>query len=290
MPSLRLDRVLTLGLARPYLKATKTHKRSGIPILMYHSITETQTAASSYFETHTGPQLFACQMAWLRESGYRAITLHQAMKFLPADQDDKTVVITFDDGYKSVYTSALPVLKDCEFTATVFVVSEFARMRASDNGNTEYMNWNEVRDLHSYGMEIGSHTATHASLRQLGQEEVDEELSMSRLAIEDELGAAVSSFSYPFAFPEHDQEFVSRLNLQLQAHGYQQAVTTVVGTAKAGGDRFLLPRLPINAHDDLSLFRAKIERAYDWMHLPQSAWKFVQSCGSAVRYSDKRTS
>jgi peptidoglycan/xylan/chitin deacetylase (PgdA/CDA1 family) len=139
-----------------------------------------------------------------------------------------------------------------------------------------------VRELHSQGISIGSHTITHPELKLLEQDEVENELSGSKKSLEDALGAPVKSFAYPFAFPEADRGFVSRLANLLNECGYENGVTTILGTAQPGANRFFLPRLPVNTWDDLAFFQAKLEGGYDWLHLPQSIHKKIRRQATRV--------
>jgi hypothetical protein len=100
--------------------------------------------------------------------------------------------------------------------------------------------------------------------------QVERELSESKQTLEDALGAPVTSFSCPYAFPEADRGFRRRLAGLLEQCGYQSGVTTILGTAHPGSSRWFLPRLPINSWDDLPSFRAKLDGAYDRLHGPQS--------------------
>jgi peptidoglycan/xylan/chitin deacetylase (PgdA/CDA1 family) len=175
------------------------------------------------------------------------------------------------------YTSAFPILIDYGFTASVFVVSEFAQTEPRVSEHAPYMGWTEIRRVHQHGIEIGSHSATHSKLSELSPARIDEELELSKRAIEDALGSEIQSFSYPYGFPKHDRTFAARIRCQLKAYGYRNAVTTLLGTAGRGCDEFALPRLPINSHDDLSLFKAKLEGAYDWLYIFQSLWKNLKA-------------
>src|SRR5262249_27168263 len=142
-----------------------------------------------------------------------------------------------------------------------------------------YMTWQELRDARMEGVHIGSHTLTHPKLHALGDGQLAQEVSQSKFMIEDNLGAPVQSFSYPYAFPEQDTRFVERVRKSLQRYGYGNGVSTVIGTATERHDRFFLPRLPANSYDDLRLFKAKLEGAYDWLHTPQRLYKLLASHG-----------
>jgi peptidoglycan/xylan/chitin deacetylase (PgdA/CDA1 family) len=288
MPSskYRIDRALSLNLVKPLKRLTQSARRFKIPILMYHSIrADAATSGHPFFETRTAPKVFAAQMRYLRDQGYRTVDLDDATALLAANQDiSKVVAITFDDGFEDFYSAAFPVLLECEFTATVFVVPGFLQGKGSAVRENTYLAWDEVREIHEYGIRVGSHTMNHSELGQLPWSAVALELNDSRKAIEDVLGSPVLSFAYPYAFPEHDRNFIRNVKVHLENAGYRNAVTTIVGTAGRGSDPYLLPRIPVNTHDDLELFEAKISGAYDWMHAAQYARKLLgQSKGARQR-------
>lgn len=248
---------------------------------MYHGIRANTGSGHSYFETRTSPTAFTAHMEYLRREGYRTVDLDEAFRIASSRRPfSKVVAITFDDGYFDFYASAFPVLLGCGLTATVFAVPGFAQ-RCEDENHRVYMNWEELREIHSNGIRIGSHTMTHADLRRLAPQRIDCELDLSRRTIEDKLGCEVPDFSYPYSFPSHDRRFIQLLRDRLKANGYRFAVSTILGSACHGNDRYLLPRLPLNAHDDLRLFAAKLEGAYDWMHVAQSIYKLFARINSA---------
>ena len=273
MRDLRPDRFLSIGLARPLFRYFPTARPSGIPILMYHKIRDGLGARHAYFETRTSPSVFERQMQYLQSHGYQTITLNQPIDANSTSVPSKAVVITFDDGYRDFYTEAFPILNRLGLSATVFLISGLVGSNTSIAGKTEYMSWNEVRDAYAHGITFGSHTMTHPQLERLTSEELDRELDISKRTIESELGTRVYSFSYPNAFPEHNRKLIDRLRAGLKSFGYENAVSTLIGTASCASDPYALPRLPINSHDDLHLFQVKLEGAYNWMRQMQSAWK-----------------
>src|SRR6266436_1912465 len=113
---------------------------------------------------------------------------------------------------------------------------------------------------------FGSHSVTHADFRSLGPEQIDYELGYSKETIEQEIGAQVDSFSYPFALPDEDRDFTRYLADTLENLGYANGVSSAIGRAKPRDTRLFLPRLPVNSCDDVELFRAKLEGGYDWLH------------------------
>jgi peptidoglycan/xylan/chitin deacetylase (PgdA/CDA1 family) len=240
---------------------------------MYHGVRANAGNSHSYYDIHTSPSVFAAHMEYLFRKGYKTVGLEEAFQITSGLHTRvKVVAITFDDGYLDFYTSAFPVLLSFGFTATVFAVPGFAAHDMA-NGRRDYMNWEEIREIHAHGIRIGSHTMTHADLLQMDTEGIDRELYASKRAIEDKLGCEAPCFSYPYSFPKHHRRFVQLIRSQLKANGYRFAVSTILGSVHQGCDRYLLPRLPLNAHDDLRLFAAKLEGAYDWMEVAQSIHK-----------------
>jgi peptidoglycan/xylan/chitin deacetylase (PgdA/CDA1 family) len=276
-PGLRLDRAVTLGLVRPVRQAFPRQNQNQIPILMYHSIQEGVSDRRPYFDINTSPARFTQQMKFLREQGYKSVHLAEASKLLLQDNwDSRYVVITFDDGYRDFLTTAYPIMAEFNHTAILFVPSGLIQDGRANFLQRECLTWSEIRELHTKGIEIGSHSVTHRELKFLGTPELEAEVADSKRTIEDKIGHSITSFSYPYAFPESEIAFSRTLRGLLEKHGYQNGVTTILGSSSRDSDRFLLPRLPANSSDDIPLFRAKLEGHYDWLHAAQYLAKRVR--------------
>jgi peptidoglycan/xylan/chitin deacetylase (PgdA/CDA1 family) len=281
----RLDRLATLYLCFPMSRIFRRQRNSHVPILMYHSISDNLFGKSHpYYQINTSPIIFARQMKWLRDTGYRSLSLSQLhAAFECGHVPPKAVVITFDDGYQDFYTDAFPALRKYDFTATVFLVTGRIQETSMRIEGVDYMTWREVRELNREGIEFGSHTVSHPDLRSLGPEEIDYELGYSKETIDDHLGSSLNSFAYPFPFPEEDHSFTRFLVDVLKNHGFEIGVSTVLGRAMREDTRFFLPRLPVNSWDDYPLFRAKLEGGYDWLHGPQWLHKFIHHNASVMQ-------
>ena len=278
---MRLDRAITLGLGGLVIRLFTGKGNVRIPILMYHAVQQGQSDPRPYYEVNVSPAKFAGQMRQLRSAGYRAVSLEQALQAVNHGAvDQKIVVITFDDGFQDFYATAFPILADCQFTATVFLMTGYMAEPGTHFKGKPVLTWNEVRELHSHGIHFGSHTVSHPQLRTLQLSQVEEEVGASKKVIEDRIGEAVRSFSYPYAFPEVDRQFTRRLKGILEKNGYENGVTTILGTATSRSDPFFLPRLPVNHWDDCQFFQAKLEGAYDWLHGVQFVAKLLQSRGA----------
>lgn len=168
-----------------------------IPILTYHRFSDSCNSPLCM-----PASVFDKQMRYLKEYGYHVLTPEELLAFLEYRQGlpKKSVVITMDDGYRSVYTIAYPILKKYGFTATVFVYTNF--VGASDMAIT----WDQLRKLQKEGFTIGSHTVSHADLtkKKEGETENDflvritRELFESKKIIDRKLKQNTLIFAYPF--------------------------------------------------------------------------------------------
>ena len=283
----RVDRLVSLCLTHPVAKLVNRPSELRVPILLYHSISESLFGKSRPFsQINTSPAVFSMQMRWLRQAGYRTIDLSEMLAALEAGKDvSKAVVITFDDGYEDFYTEAFPVMKQCGFTATVFLTTDRIRDTPVRIEGANHLTWRQVRELHAEGIRFGSHTVTHPDLRSLEPEQIDYELAYSKETIEQKLGESVSNFSYPFAFPEEDSRFKRFLVDVLGNIGFENGVSSIIGRAEPDKNQFFLPRLPMNSWDDAKLLQAKLEGGYDWMHWPQWLHKFAYHNASLMQRS-----
>jgi peptidoglycan/xylan/chitin deacetylase (PgdA/CDA1 family) len=273
----RFDRLATLHLFLPLTRFVGPRRSTCLPILMYHSISDNLFGKSHpYFHINTSPEVFSQQMRWLRHAGYGTLDLSEACAGLESGADlSKKVVITFDDGYRDFYSDAMDVVKQCGFTATIFLTTDRIRNSSARIEGADYLTWSQVRELHAAGIRFGAHTVTHPDLRSLGPDQIEFELGCSKETIEQNLGASAKSFSYPHAFPEEDRPFTRFLQDLLENQGFENGVSTIIGRAQRENNRFFLPRLPVNSWDDPLLLRAKLEGGYDWLHWLQLFKKFL---------------
>lgn len=153
----------------------------------------------------------------------------------------KTFVLTFDDGYNSVYRHAFPLLQELNATATVFIAPN---PRGETNGATplpqlygrEMLRWHEIREMHAHGISFGAHTMTHADLTRCDDAQLDHELSTSQAVIAEALGQPIPSFAYPFG------KFDARVR-ERAARWFEAAVSDRLGYVQTNGDRYTLKRV-----------------------------------------------
>jgi peptidoglycan/xylan/chitin deacetylase (PgdA/CDA1 family) len=285
---MRLDRFITLNLVHPFQRAFGEPKQSGggsvpgrfLPILMYHSISDDpEPGVRPYYRVCTGPQKFRGQMQWLKDNGYQGVTLSAGLAWLNSPRVSRPatpVAITFDDGFRDFYTQAFPILQPHGFLATMYLPAAFIGGERRSFKSRECLTWAEAKELHRAGIEFGSHTVHHPELVDLPWPDIQAEIADSKTQIENQLGAPVKAFAYPYAFPQTRRDFVDRFKDMLMAGGYETCVTTQIGRHRPGADPLQIKRLPVNSGDDDRLFQAKLAGGYDWLAWPQAMIKKIK--------------
>ncbi len=289
MSEFRLDRSATLYAVYPFLRFAAGDARF-LPVLMYHSISdEHEGNTRAYYKTSTRPEVFRTQMEWLHRNGYQGLDVESALREFQkgGSAGPKPVGITFDDGYRDFYTDAFPTLAEFGFSASVYLPTAYISCGGEMFKQKKCLSWGEVKELRRHGISFGSHTATHPKLIELSLDEVRKELFDSKRTLESELGERITTFAYPYAFPQADKDFVSHFRGFLQEAGYEISVTTCIGCFRAKGDQLAVPRLPVNSCDDPTLFEAKLKGAYDWLSLPQATFKAIKSWMGTRRVAAK---
>jgi peptidoglycan/xylan/chitin deacetylase (PgdA/CDA1 family) len=246
---------------------------------MYHSISaDNEKKQSSYYEINTTPDMFYNQMCFLDANNYNVVPLSSwSLLFNNANYLKKQVIITFDDGYEDFYINAFPILEKFKFTATMFLPTNFISNKNIKFKGKKCLTWQQVRDLNNNGISFGSHTVNHLKLINESKHTVEKEIIKSKKNIEDKLGCEIDSFSYPFAFPNHDSDFMKFLKEIYSKLKYKQCVTTRIGTSARNHDPHFLMRLPVNSYDDNVFFKTKLEGGYDWLYFLQTFLKKIKA-------------
>jgi len=250
-----------------------------LPILMYHSVSnEAEPGLKSYYHISTNPARFSEHLDWLSELGYTGMALEEAVGKIAAGTLNGTapVALTFDDGFQDFHEYAWPALQRHGFTATVYLPTALISNERKAFRGKECLTWREVCQLRQQGIRFGSHTVNHPTLYQLPWSEIEYETRISKQRIEQELQEEVTSFAYPFAFPQEDDYFRGRLRGLLSNVGYTSCVTTMIGRAQVGDDPYSLKRLPASSFDDKALFAAKLSGAYDWVGQVQRVFRCLK--------------
>ncbi len=189
-------KIILLVIALFFLgKLTNISASSEVPILVYHSFGFAKNTKETAVQIHyrVTPDMFEKQMKYLLNNDYHPIAFNVYVDSLKNNTElpSKAVVLSFDDGWKTQYTYAVPILEKYNFTATFFIVTSYV-------GGRSYMNWNELKDLVAHNFDIGSHTKTHAMLTKIDSKRLANELKKSKKILEEKLNIKITTLAYPY--------------------------------------------------------------------------------------------
>ena len=221
-----------------------------VPILCYHRF---GAKASKLTVT---PAAFAAQMGYLAKNGYHVIPMARIDEFLAgrAPLPKKSVIVTIDDGYRSTFDIAFPILKQHGFPATIFLYSDFV-------GAGDALTWAQMKEMAASGLvDIQPHSKTHANLtlrlpdeteahyRDRVRREVDTPIAL----IKERLALSSVAFAYPYGD-------VNEIVVDLLARdGAQMGVTVTPGGNAFFAYPYMLRRNMVFGNEDLDAFRTKL--------------------------------
>ena len=225
---------------------------------MYHMVCETDDSKEKRYCCH--PKAFKKQMAYLKRAGYRVIEIDDLINSIKngTTLPEKSIAITFDDGFADNYENAFPVLQEYGFPATIFVVSRLVGrtnewMQEEGFPARKLLGWEKLKDMSENGITIGSHTTTHASLTDIDTESARHEIINSKFELEDALGKTVRCFAYPYGrFNQQIEELVAEA-------GYFGACSIRSGFNSVHVSPFALRRIEVYGTDTLWNFIWKLK-------------------------------
>lgn len=227
----------------PEQKISETTK---VPILMYHYVRNVDKNEDLLgWNLSVSPELFEKQLAWLKEKKY--VSIHLA-DLVDGAVPEHAVLLSFDDGLEDFYSTALPLLKKYGFTASNSVVTEMI-------GTNEHMSLEQIQACVDAGIEITSHSLSHADMSTLSGFEVRRQVAESRDFLNETFGLDIVGFVYPSG------KYNSGVVKVLEEEGYKIAVTTEFGEADLAEDSMLLlPRVRIDNRDGFDGFVKKLKK------------------------------
>jgi peptidoglycan/xylan/chitin deacetylase (PgdA/CDA1 family) len=229
---------------------------TSLAILMYHKVDQI-LPGTRYPGNHVLPDAFDEQLAELRRWNYESITLDQwiAYKEKRGGLPPRPIIITFDDGYRSTYHTAWPVLQRYGFSATVFLVASLIGETNAwdvDERQEPLLDESEIREMQRGGITFGSHTQSHRALTRIPLEDAARELADSRKILESLVGRSVTSLCYPFAKQNHAIRNLARKT------GYNSAVIGRGGTNGVWTDQYALRRIKVDTATTIGQLRKKL--------------------------------
>jgi len=222
-----------------------------VPVLNYHKFSlkesDKMTVTKDTFEQ---------QMKFLKDNGYRVLTLDQLFDFLDfkAQIPRKSVVITIDDGWRSTYEIAFPILRKYGYPATLFIYTDLI------TGSYKTLSWDMIKELSENGIDIQQHTKSHRNLAALGKKEsfkeyfdsLEKEFSLSAKLIKNKINKEVKYVAYPYGETNH---LVIAL---LKKSGYRGAFTVKRGGSPFFYNNYSINRSMIYGDFDLSQFEESL--------------------------------
>ena len=254
------DRVTRLG-AAVYYDGLRTLRVPAVSrwlhdagvILCYHNVVVNDEDAIGTRGLHIARDRFERQMRWLADH-YDVVSLSEfGTRISDGAHLRKTAAVTFDDAYAGVFEHAVPLLRGLGLPATIFVVADapsqpigfwWDRPEAGERAASPShlpADWDTIRAGIGGGIEVGVHSAMHASLPTLSGAALDHEIVASRILLHRATGIWAESFAYPYG------DWDPRVRAAVRAAGYRLAVTTDAGLNDARTDPWSMRRINVPA-------------------------------------------
>lgn len=225
---------------------------SAAVVLQYHHVSDKTPASTSI-----NPKLFLEHLQYLEDQKFTVVALPELVALLKDNKPlpDRTVAITFDDAYTSVYENAFPALKKRGWPFTIFINTE-----PHEKKRQGFASWEQLREMAKHGVTIANHTVSHPHLVRLQagetekdwQQRIGREITEAQTTIEKEIGQRHKLLAYPFG--EYDARVIALArSLGFVAFGQQS------GPLQASEGLWSLPRFPFGgSYGDLKDFAMKV--------------------------------
>ena len=227
-----------------------------VTVLIYHRFGE-----DKYPSTNIAVERFREQLEFLRNNDYTVIPLEKLVEFLQKGTElpERSVIITIDDGYRSVYENAWPLLREYGYPFTVFIYA-----KATDNRHSNYMTWEQVREMKKHGVDFQNHGFAHDHMAfkppEMDMAEyqawIRADLAVSTRILSEELKERPRFYAVPYG--EYNQIILD----EIRSFGYEAIFLQDPGSVSSDTDPFAIPREPILGNDwsTMQHFQTVLER------------------------------
>jgi peptidoglycan/xylan/chitin deacetylase (PgdA/CDA1 family) len=235
-------------------------------ILGYHGIAQS-AIRHDLSMLLVSPSRFRAQIELLLEAGFSFVTVAELARLAAGGEPPAGyAAISFDDGLRNNYTTALPILSSYGIVATVYVTIGFiggvSPWIAANDGN-RMLAEDEIRALAEVGWELGAHTLSHPDLSTLGYDAARREIEESKTTLEQIGGTAVETFAYPFG----------RYNAAAVTAVADSGLIAAVSTGRGSWAPYELRRTMIGAADPTAVVLLKLADRYEpLLQLPPINW------------------
>jgi len=211
------------------------------------------------------PREFSAQMSFFSQKGYRVVSLDQIHSALMGGEPlpQKSVAITFDDGFEDNFTNAFPILLRHGFPATIFMVSSCVRHGGSvpnDKEAERYLSAAQLQTMAKQNIAIGSHSRTHTKLGRLPINDAMKEIASSKHELESILQKPVNWFCYPFG------SFNPQIEESVRQAGFIGAVSVIRDNRIFKEQIYHLPRIMVMPNISLFKFEYYFSALYHFLH------------------------
>jgi peptidoglycan/xylan/chitin deacetylase (PgdA/CDA1 family) len=233
------------------IEKTSVEKRTArVPILMYHNV-----GISGLFDSRLTrrfkiePKVLEEHLKYI-EKNYQTISMQELYDNLTngLSLPKHPIILTFDDGWRGVYSDAYPILKKYDLKFTTYLISSYL------DRNSGYLTKDEIREMLQSGLlEIGNHTATHVLLGFFGHDVVTREIQNAEEQLENDFGIHSTTFAYPGG--SYNKNVIDEVEKQ----GFQTAVTVKAGIEQNEDEVLLLKRIEIEGTDTIADLERKLK-------------------------------
>ena len=217
-----------------------------LKVLYYHEVVE-KGHGFSYQKIEK--EKFEQQMAYLQAKGYETLYFSDLDKPLP----EKSVIVSFDDGFCSVYENAAPIMEKHSIRGNVYLPTVYI------GNDPHFMDWDMVRELQEGGFEMQAHTHNHVDVRTLDADALQAQINASDTAFREKLGFLPRAFCLPFG--TYDAASVKRIR---ETGRYDYILGSCYGDLHIGKKNKVLPRIGISNDDTMEDFAAKLQGKRNW--------------------------
>lgn len=216
-----------------------TSQNIGVPVIYYHSVDK-----NADNELTITPDMLEEQLNYINDNNYITITMEELYEHLQKNKPipEKSILITFDDGYMNNYTEAFPILKNLNMKATIFCIG-------NSLDGSYYLSEEAIKEMSDYGIDIQSHTVNHLHLDTLSYDEQLLELKNSKEILEKITGKEIISIAYPFG--DYNEDTIKAA----KNSGYKLAFTTNLGLSDRDDNIYELDRIYISSYYDMDTFK-----------------------------------
>lgn len=217
-----------------------------LKVLYYHEVVE-QGQGFSYQKIEK--EKFEQQMAYLQTEGYETLYFSDLDKPFPP----KVVIISFDDGFRSVYENAAPIMEKYGIKGNVYLPTGYI------GNDPHFMDWDMVQKLQEGSFEMQAHTHSHVDVRTLDEQALQEQIKASDELFREKLGYLPRAFCLPFG--TYDRASVKALRKTGRYDCILGSYYGNLGKLKKGR---VLPRIGISNDDTMEDFAAKLQGKRNW--------------------------